>query len=366
MRAGFSVRVCLTDSAEKFVTSALFEALTGQPCLTGVFEEPERGRMAHIDWARQSEFLLVAPATANTLSKLAFGIGDDMLTTIALAHTGIKIVAPAMNPAMFADGHTQEALARLESQGYIVVEPSDGEVACGENGQGKLASNSEIVQRLSELNQKVKKLAGKRVLITTGPTHEPIDEVRYLTNRSSGKMGTALARAAQMMGAEVIVITGPSHVPLPAGVTIERVTTADEMLIAALKYSGSSDYIIGCAAVSDYRPIEKLKGKIRRSAEHMRLDLVANPDVLAHLAANAPNAKVIAFAAEPSGDLEEAWAKKQRKGAFALAMNDISRRDIGFETDENDLTLLFADQKVERSGKRSKLACALWLLNHVV
>ncbi|MCU0315196.1 MAG: bifunctional phosphopantothenoylcysteine decarboxylase/phosphopantothenate--cysteine ligase CoaBC, partial [Fimbriimonadaceae bacterium] len=216
MRAGFSVRVCLTDSAEKFVTSALFEALTGQPCLTGVFEEPERGRMAHIDWARQSEFLLVAPATANTLSKLAFGIGDDMLTTIALAHTGIKIVAPAMNPAMFADGHTQEALARLESQGYIVVEPSDGEVACGENGQGKLASNSEIVQRLSELNQKVKKLAGKRVLITTGPTHEPIDEVRYLTNRSSGKMGTALARAAQMMGAEVIVITGPSHVPLPA------------------------------------------------------------------------------------------------------------------------------------------------------
>nr|MCU0317693.1 phosphopantothenoylcysteine decarboxylase [Fimbriimonadaceae bacterium] len=128
----------------------------------------------------------------------------------------------------------------------------------------------------------------------------------------------------------------------------------------------SYDYIIGCAAVSDYRPIEKLKGKIRRSAEHMRLDLVANPDVLAHLAANAPNAKVIAFAAEPSGDLEEAWAKKQRKGAFALAMNDISRRDIGFETDENDLTLLFADQKVERSGKRSKLACALWLLNHVV
>jgi phosphopantothenoylcysteine decarboxylase/phosphopantothenate--cysteine ligase len=367
MRQGFTVRVCLTDAAEKFVTRSLFEALTGQPCLQDTFEEPAAGRMAHIDWARQADVILIAPATANTLAKLAHGIGDDMLTTIALATTSPMVVAPAMNPAMYTHEATQAALKALTARASTIVEPDEGDVACGEKGQGKLASIAKIVASVMEVSSISRKLAGKTVLITSGPTQEPIDHVRFLSNRSSGKMGAALARAALLMGAEkVIVVSGPVSIGYPLGVEVVRVRTAEEMLAASLLAANGADLIIGAAAVADYRPANPFVGKVRRSSEPLDLELVPNPDVIAALAAHAPQAQVVGFAAEPSSDLSVAQDKISRKGLFAIAANDISRTEVGFEAEENSLTFITAHGVQGTSGQKSKLSCALWLLDQIV
>jgi phosphopantothenoylcysteine decarboxylase/phosphopantothenate--cysteine ligase len=366
MRSGYEVRICLTDAAEKFVTSALFEALTGQPTLRDTFEEPERGRMAHIEWARLADLLLIAPATANTISKVASGLGDDMLTTLALAYSGPILVAPAMNPSMYAHEATRDSLRTLAERGVVFVDPDEGDVACGEHGQGKLASIQRIVEEANALLARSGVLKGKHVLITSGPTQEPLDDVRYLTNRSSGKMGAALARAALLMGARVSVVTGPTSVPLPLDAAVIRVTTAEEMLGAARPLASSADVIIGAAAVADYRPRSRITGKIRRDAEETAIELVRNPDVLAELTRVAKaGALVVGFAAEPTSDTETAKEKIVRKGLAAIAVNDVSRKDIGFEASSNELTLLLVDGKQFSSGRRSKLACGLWLLEHV-
>ena len=366
MRQGYSVRVCLTDSAEKFVTRDLFQALTGQPCLVDTFEEPVAGRMAHIDWARQADVLVIAPATANTLAKLAHGEGDDMLTTLALAYTGPIVVAPAMNPSMYGQQTTQEALHKLRERGVLVVEPDEGDVACGENGQGKLASIDRLVHSVLEVAQIAKTLKGRHVLITSGPTYEPIDSVRFIGNRSSGKMGAAIARAALLMGARVTIISGPTSLVLPLQAQVVPVGTAEQMLTQSLAVAHDADLIVGVAAVSDYRVAEPFQGKLRRSDAALNLELVPNPDVLAELAKQAkPGAKVIGFAAEPDEGLEHARAKMERKCLHAVAINDVSRSDIGFGSDHNELTLLMGDGAVLQSGRRSKLGCALWLLQAV-
>lgn len=366
MRNDHTVRVCLTDAAAQFVSADLFQALTGQPVLRGVFEEPIPGRMAHIDWARQAEAILVAPASASTINKLAAGIGDDMLTTIALASTAPLILAPAMNPQMYQHPATQSSLRTLRERGAFVVEPTEGDVACGEHGQGKLASNAAIVAEVLAVGRRSQRLRGKRVLITTGPTCEPIDGVRFLSNRSSGKMGAALAQAALAMGAkEVVVISGPTSTPLPLAARVIPVQTAEEMLAAGLAVAGEQDLIIGAAAVADYRPASPVAGKLRRKAETMILELSPNPDVIARLAAAAPSAAVIGFAAEPDADLSESVQKIRRKGLRAIAVNDISRPDIGFESDWNELTLIDGEGSTLQSGLLSKLACAFWLLEQV-
>jgi len=366
MRAGYTVRVCLTDSAEKFVSRALFEALTGQPCLQDTFDEPEVGRMAHIDWARKADLALVAPATANLICKLAAGIGDDMLTTIALAYEGPILIAPAMNPSMYLHEPVQEAMRVLAERGAFLIEPQEGDVACGEHGQGKLAANAHILDEVLAVSSRNELLRGKRVLITSGPTQEPLDDVRYLTNRSSGRMGAALARAALLMGAEVTVVTGPTSVPLPLRATVIRVHTALEMLDAAIKLAATADWIIGAAAVADFRPARRVPGKIRREDAPNTIDLVENPDVIGSLAKQAkPGTRVVGFAAEPTSDTETAKQKIARKGLWAIAMNDISRADVGFESSDNELALIDSSGDIVRSGKRSKLACALWLLEQL-
>ncbi|RYG39999.1 bifunctional phosphopantothenoylcysteine decarboxylase/phosphopantothenate--cysteine ligase CoaBC, partial [bacterium] len=312
MRAGATVRVCLTEAAAKFVTPALFEALTGEPCLVGAFEEPERGRMAHIDWARWADVVVVAPATATTLARIAGGIGDDMLTTLVLATEAPLIVAPAMNPHMYAGAH--EVLESLRARAATVVEPTEGEVACGEEGKGKLAPVSEIVHATLAVVRRAQLLKGKRVLITSGPTREPIDAVRFVSNRSSGKMGAALARAALLMGAEVTVVAGPQRATLPLGAKVERVETALQMRDAALAAVLDVDFIVAAAAVADYRPASPFEGKLRRTESAMNLEMVANPDIVAELARTFPAAKTIGFAAEPDPDLATARAKIERKG----------------------------------------------------
>jgi phosphopantothenoylcysteine decarboxylase/phosphopantothenate--cysteine ligase len=367
MRAGHTVRVCLTDSASQFVTPALFEALTGQPALQDTFEEPEKGRMAHIDWARQAAVLLIAPATANTLAKLAAGIGDDMLTTLALAYTGPIVIAPAMNPAMYLHETTQLAIQALTERGAIFIDPDEGDVACGEHGQGKLASNLRIVEEVLGVVSRGRSLEGKHVLITSGPTQEPIDDVRYLTNRSSGRMGAALARAALLMGAEVTVVTGPTAIPLPLQAQVKRVHTAQEMLAACLQVAPLADIVIGAAAVADYRPANSVKGKIRRGDMVKTIDLIENPDVISEIAQVVrPGTPVIGFAAEPTSNTETARQKIERKKLSAIAMNDVSRSDIGFESGYNELTFIAPDGSTQSSGRQSKLGCALWLLERIV
>ncbi len=365
MRAGFTVRTCLTDAAERFVTPELFEALTGHPCLQDVFEEPERGRMAHIDWARQASVVVVAPATANTLVKLGFGLGDDMLTTLVLASERPLVVAPAMNPTMFTNAHVVDALERLRKHGATIVDPAEGDVACGENGQGKLASSAAIVRAALSAAHRSSLWSGKRILITAGPTYEPIDDVRFVGNRSSGRMGEALARAGRMMGAEVTVVSGPVAVQYPAGARVLRVQTAQAMLDAALEELAGADLVIGAAAVADYRPIEKQSGKMRRTHDRIELTLVRNPDVLGTLVARSRGAgwptRFVAFAAEPSDGLEIARTKRVQKGVDAIVVNDVSRLDVGFGTVDNELAWIGPDGE-SSSGKRSKLECALWLL----
>jgi phosphopantothenoylcysteine decarboxylase / phosphopantothenate---cysteine ligase len=366
MRAGHTVRVCLTDAAQQFVTPILFETLTGQPCLVDVFEEPVQGRMAHIDWARSADLLLIAPATANTISRIASGIGEDMLTTIALAYTGPVVFAPAMNPAMYLNEATAWSIKTLAERGALFIEPTEGDVACGEHGQGKLAANSKILEEVLAIGTRSRILEGKHLLITSGPTQEPIDDVRYLTNRSSGRMGAALARAALLMGAKVTVVTGPVHIPLPLTAEVIRVHTALEMLEACRSVGGQVDIIIGAAAVADFRPASKFDGKIRRQDSATHIDLIENPDVLGTLASEAkPGTVVVGFAAEPTSETEPAREKIKRKGLYAIAMNDISRQDIGFESSENELTLITADGNELHSGKQTKLSCAFWLLEAI-
>jgi phosphopantothenoylcysteine decarboxylase / phosphopantothenate---cysteine ligase len=363
MRDGYQVRTCLTDAAQKFVTPILFETLTGNPCLQDVFEEPERGRMAHLDWARQADLLLIAPASASAINRIANGVGDDMLATIVLAFERPIVIAPAMNPAMYLNAETQASLAKLVARGCTIVEPHEGDVVEGEHGPGKLAPNAEILAVVKTIACRAAKLQGKRVLITSGPTQEPIDDVRYLTNRSSGKMGAALAQAALWMGAEVTVVAGPSSVQYPRLAKVVSVRTAQEMLGAAQREADAVDVIIGAAAVADYRPATKHEGKLRRSDKRLSLELVPNPDIIAELAKSGK--ATIGFAAEPSPELEQARAKIRQKGLRAIAHNDVSNAQIGFESNENEVTLIFEDGRSEKSPQGSKLSIALWILERV-
>lgn len=368
MRQGWDVRVCLTDAASQFVTAAQFDALTGNPCLSGVFEEPIPGRMAHIDWARQAKMLVIAPATANTICKLAQGQADDMLTAIALATNAPLVLAPAMNPTMYAGEPVVLAMEVLSQRAAVIVEPQEGDVACGEHGQGKLATNESILRAVNDVRQSSSMLAGQKVLITSGPTHEPIDSVRFIGNRSSGKMGAALARAALLAGAaDVVVIAGPGTAKYPLTARVIRVQTAAEMLEAARSEVVGADWVVGAAAVADYRPENPVDGKIRRSGEPLEVKLIANPDIIAELSKSAkPGCRVVGFAAEPSTDTAIAQEKLKRKGLIAIAHNDVSNAEIGFESDKNQVTLMLNDGSSRTSPLASKLVVARWIFEQII
>ena len=360
MRSGHEVRVCLTDAAQKFVSVALFEALTGKECLVDCFDEPERGRMAHIDWARQADLIIIAPATANTIAKIAHGMADDMLTTLIVASEAPLIIAPAMNPTMYASETNHQAMHQVIQRGAWVIEPSEGEVACGEQGQGKLANISTIVEAVTKrLNQK-KLLAGKRVLITSGPTRERIDAARFVSNRSTGKMGAALAHEACAMGALVTIVTGPVSVRYPLQATVISVESAAEMLAASLEIAGQADWVIGAAAVADYRPANPSADKIRRSSDPIALEMVPNPDIIAELSKVCPG-RVVGFAAEPTSDTAIASEKIKRKGLYAIAANDISDPQAGFEVETNQITLLHRNGRADKSPLLSKREIARWM-----
>lgn len=361
--AGAEVRVVMTDAARHFVGTATFQALSAHPVRSSLWDEAAEAAMGHIELARWATRVLVAPATANTLRRLAQGQANDLLSTLCLASEAPLIVAPAMNRVMWAHPATQANLATLVSRGVQVVGPGSGGQACGEVGEGRLSEPDEIVAAVIA-SLRPPRLAGRRILVSAGPTFEDIDPVRFLGNRSSGKMGFAVADAARRMGAEVTLVAGPVSLPTPPGVTRVNVRRAARMREAVLAALPGQDAYIGAAAVADYAPAETLPQKLKKSGDSLTLTLVRTPDILADVAAHPARPRlVVGFAAETS-DLETyARDKLHRKGLDLIAANDVSRPGQGFEGDDNALSVFWRDGRRDLAlGPKTRIATDLLLI----
>ncbi|TVP89215.1 MAG: bifunctional phosphopantothenoylcysteine decarboxylase/phosphopantothenate--cysteine ligase CoaBC [Thioalkalivibrio sp.] len=336
--AGCEVRVVMTRGGAAFVTPLSFQALSGQPVRVDLLDAEAESGMDHIALARWADRVVIAPATADLIARLAAGLADDLLTTLCLATEAPILLAPAMNRVMWEHPATQANHRLLEQRGVRMVGPESGGQACGETGAGRMAEPRSILHAL--LGSASGPLTGQRVLITAGPTQEPIDPVRFIGNRSSGRMGVALAAAARDAGAEVRLVHGPLGVPLPAGVQAVAADTAEAMHAAVLEHLEGVDLFIGAAAVADYRPRAPADQKLKKDAPGMTVELVRTPDILADVAARRPRPFVVGFAAETTRLRENARAKMERKGVDMIAANDVSAgRAIGRQ--ENSLVVLW-------------------------
>lgn len=350
-KEGADVTVIMTEAATRFVSPVTFAALSGNRVHTTLFEEHQSETIPHITLAKETDLLVIAPATANTIAKLSQGLADDLLTTVALAVTSPVIIFPAMNSNMFLHPATKANLRQLKKYNYIVVNPDSGNMACGDSGPGRLPEYSTAKAAiLSALT--VKDLSGHTIVITAGPTQEPLDPVRFLSNRSSGKMGYALAGAAAMRGADVTLISGPTNLTSPPGVNCIQVRTADEMHKAVSKKSALATLIIKSAAVSDYRPQTISKNKIKKGAKSINLPLVANKDILKELGTSTKrnlSCLLVGFAAESKNHLAEGKRKLQEKKLDMIVINDILSPHTGFESETNQVVIL------DKSGSSEKL-----------
>ncbi len=351
--AGAEVRVVLTRAGAEFVTPLTFQALSGQTVFDGSPEKtaPESA-MEHIELARWADAILVAPATAHTLARLSHGLADDLLTTICLASDAPLAVAPAMNRRMWNNKITQSNIDRLRTCGVHLFGPAEGEQACGEWGTGRMLEPEVLIQRLAGLF-KTPLLAGLRIVVTAGPTLEDIDPVRYLGNRSSGKMGYAVASAAVGAGAEVVLVSGVTSLARPDGVAFVKVRSAGEMHNEVMRRMTNCDIFIAAAAVADYRPAARIDRKIKKNDAPLALELVPNPDILAEVARLANGPFCVGFAAETERLAEHAEAKRVAKGVDMIAANQVGRPGIGFESDENALEVFWSGGRatLPRSSK---------------
>lgn len=340
---GAAVHVIMTRSAGEFVRPLTFEALTGNPVSTDLFASSRLSRIPHIDLATRADVMVVAPATANILAKLAHGIADELLSTAVLAATCPVLLCPAMNVNMYANRAVQNNIAVLKGYGYRFVEPGEGRVACGQVGKGRLAETGTIIDAISSLLSTRGDMKGLTVLVTAGGTREPIDPVRYISNRSSGKMGYALAGAAASRGARVILVSAPSSLSVPPGVDLVGVESAREMHEAVMRYYPEAQVVIKAAAVADYRCSQVAGQKIKKEGESLTLELVRNPDILADLGLNKRGGvTLVGFAAE-TRDLEENARKKLAgKNLDLLVANDVTMPGAGFGSDTNIVKLYFA------------------------
>jgi len=349
---GIRVQVIMTRAAQEFVKPLTFAALSGEKVITGMFSPGEEhepnidSAIEHIAVAQSIDALVVAPATADILAHFAQGIATDFLTTLYLATTAPVVVAPAMNVNMWNHPATQANLEILRKRGVKIVEPGAGYLACGMVGQGRLAENDAIVAAVLEVLGASQDLSGDTVLITAGPTREKIDPVRYLTNRSSGRMGYALAEAAVRRGARVLLVTGPTSLTPPGAAEVTRVDSTEEMRDAVLHLLPQSSIVIKTAAVADYRPKSTAGQKIKRKGP-MTLELEATPDILKELSSNKTSQIIVGFAAETENVLENARQKLLAKNLDAIVVNDISREGIGFDSDRNAVTIITRDDVVE-------------------
>lgn len=334
-KSGYRVKVLMSEHATHFVDPVTFRALSHEKVAVDLFDDPQ-DPIHHISLAQEADVVLVAPATANIIAKMAHGIADDLLSTTLLATRAPIVVAPAMNVGMWEAAATQENLRVLTNRGVTVVQPGSGYLACGEVATGRLAEPEQIANETIAALDSSDELAGESILITAGPTHEPIDPVRYIANRSSGKMGIALARQAARMGAEVTLVLGPTDEPVPAGVQVMRVTTAREMLDATTEIFEQATIAILAAAVADYTPAHPADHKLKKALEPLdRIELTKTADILASLSAHKGNRTVIGFAAETNSVVEYAQAKLERKGCDAILANDVSSSNTGFGSNLN-------------------------------
>jgi phosphopantothenoylcysteine decarboxylase/phosphopantothenate--cysteine ligase len=368
---GFSVQVVMTRGAREFVTPLTFAALSGQKVITDLFAESSgeanlESAIEHIAVAQRTDLLLVAPATADILAKFARGIADDFLTTLYLASTAPVIVAPAMNVNMWNHAATQENVEMLRARGVKIVDPDEGYLACGMTGAGRLAGQAAIVAAVHEALHAVRDLTGEKVLVTAGPTRENLDPVRYLTNRSSGKMGYAVAEAAARRGAHVVLVSGPTSLEAPAGVERIDVQSADEMHRAVLEKVADCSIAIFAAAVADYRPTESNGHKIKRNKESTTISLEPTPDILASVARNKGDRFIVGFAAETEHVAENARQKLAAKNADLIVANDITAEGAGFDHDTNIVTLFARDGRDLALPRMSKSEVAQRILDEVV
>jgi phosphopantothenoylcysteine decarboxylase/phosphopantothenate--cysteine ligase len=364
--AGADVRVVLTPNAARFVSPLALAAVSNHGVIVDQWGDPERGGVDHIELARWAELLLIAPATANILAKLSTGIADDALTTYAVAHRGDVMVAPAMNTFMLQHPTVVENVARLRARGVIIIEPDSGLLACGEEGAGRLPDVPAIVERVKAYFAP-RDFAGKNVLVTAGPTREPIDPVRYISNRSSGKMGYAIAEAARRRGASVTLVSGPTALIAPSGVDFTSVMTAEEMREAVLAVASHQHIIIKAAAVADFAPVTVADRKIKKQAgrDELTLTLKKTPDILLELAALNPRPFIVAFAAETDSVEEHAREKLTRKSVDLIVANDVGDRSIGFDSDQNEVLVIDRDGRSVRIEKASKSVIANRILDLV-
>ena len=378
--AGAEIQVVMTANAHQFVTAVALQAVSGQPVRDNLWDAHAEAAMGHIELARWADLLLIAPATADTLSRLAAGRADDLLTTLRLACRAPVLLAPAMNQAMWDHPATRRNLQTLRLDGCEVLGPDSGPQACGEFGPGRMvepdALCAAVIARLArdrDINAQHPAaptsgpLAGRHVVVTAGPTREAIDPVRYISNHSSGKQGYAIAAAALEAGARVTLISGPVTLPAPAGVELVAVTSAMEMHEAAQAQLADCDIFIGVAAVADYRPGVAAAEKIKKTPANrgaMTLSLVENPDIIAAVAAHPRRPFVVGFAAETHEALAHAREKRLRKGLDMIVVNDVSQPGIGFNTDENAVTLIWAEGE-QRLSQSSKAAIARIILAQV-
>jgi len=348
------VKVSMTKSATKFVTPLTFEALSGERVIHDMFGQ-EGTAIDHIRWGQESDLIIIAPATANFIGKMAHGIGDDFLSTCVLAATAKTLVCPSMNTRMFENPAVQENLSLLKRRGFMIMEPGQGALACGTEGPGRLPEPIEILEQAKRLLSD-QDLSGLKILITAGPTTEPIDPVRYISNRSSGKMGYALARAAARRGADVTLVSGPTGLTPPPGLSFCPVITAEDMRRSVFENRPGCDIIIKAAAVSDYRPRDCAVQKIKKGAESISLELVKNPDILAELGRTIEGAPavLVGFAAETEDLIANAEKKLKAKNLDMIVANDVSRKDAGFETDTNRVKFIYRDGHVDDSPLMSK------------
>ncbi len=365
---GAKVRVVMSQNARSFVGPLTFEALSGYPVCFDLFQNIDRKNDAsirHIDWARDADAVIIAPATADIIGKIANGIADDALSTFILAVTAPVLLCPSMNSQMYASKAVCRNLSTLRIDGHLIIEPESGELACGDSGPGRLPEPKHILDRLLYCLAP-KDLKSKKILVTAGPTREPIDPVRFISNPSSGKMGYSIARAAEHRGAKVVLITGPTNLLDPVNVKVIRVETAKEMALAVFEHMKGAGIIIKAAAVSDYRPVNLAKQKIKKGKDEIALFLKKNQDILKELGRKKKNQVLVGFAAETENLEINAEKKLAEKKLDIIAANLVNSPSSGFGTDTNRVTLFYKDKTKEALPEMGKDDLAHILLDRIV
>ncbi len=359
------VHVIMTQNATKFITPMTFETLTNNKCIVDTFDRNFSFDVKHVSLAKRGDLFVVAPCTANVIGKLAHGICDDMLTTTMLATRAPKLIAPAMNTGMWENPILQDNLSKLQGYGYHIISPIVGRLACGDTGTGKMQSEEVIVEHILSLMAKEKDLAGKRYLITAGPTQEAIDPVRYITNHSSGKMGYAIAKMARLRGAQVTLVSGPVNIKPFEGVEVVPVVSANEMFEATTSRSSEADVIIMCSAVADYTPTVYADQKVKKHDGELTIELKRTQDILGWLGEHKPaNQTLVGFSMETENLIENSRAKLLKKHADLICANSIAGGNTGFAVDTNKVTLI-GPEAVKELPLCSKEETANLIIDHI-